>query len=121
MDGMKKPKRGEIWWADMGKGRGSEQAGTRPVLIIQNDVGNQFSPTVIVATLTDVHKKYIPTHVDIKRQQGLLKDSTITLEQIRTIDKDRLTNRMATLSSDDMDRVNKALMISVGLIETERR
>lgn len=109
-------KRGEIWVAHMGAGFGSEQAGKRPVLIIQNDIGNQYSPTVIVAAMTDSDKRYMPTHVNVDVREGMLKPSTILLEQIRTIDKKRLEKKLATLSDERMKEVDRALKVSLGLI-----
>lgn len=116
--------RGEIWVAHMGAGFGSEQAGKRPVVIIQNDVGNQYSPTVIVAAMTDSDKRYMPTHVNVDVREGMLKPSTILLEQIRTIDKKRLEKKLATLSDERMKEVDRALKVSLGLIpakEVKRR
>jgi len=109
-------KRGEIWIAHMGAGFGSEQAGKRPVLIIQNDVGNQYSPTVIVAAMTDRDKRYMPTHVDVDVREGLMKPSTVLLEQIRTIDKKRLEKKISTLTEERMREVDRAIKISFGLI-----
>jgi len=111
------PKRGEIWWADMGTGVGSEQQGPRPVLIIQNDVGNVFSPTVIVAAITDAKKKHLPTHIQLGREHGLPKNSVVMLEQIRTLDKKRLNRRVGELSQQNLRDLNSALQISVGLAE----
>ena len=99
----------------MGYGKGSEQFGVRPVLIIQNDTGNKFSPTVIVASITDARKRYMPTHIRIKPRQGLQKDSIVLLEQIRTIDKVRITDHMADLSEAEMIRVDEALALSIGI------
>ena len=108
-------KRGEIYYADLDKGIGSEQGGIRPVVIIQNNVGNKFSPTVIVASITSqMGKKKLPTHVYIK-QDKLSKDSVVLLEQIRTLDKSRLKERVGYMSDVDMDRINKALLTSIGL------
>lgn len=109
-------KRGEIWYADFGLGQGSEQSGSRPVLIIQNDTGNQFSPTVIVAALTDRNKRFMPTHLPITKKHGLDKDSVILMEQIRTIDKSRLTSRCAAVLPDHiMQKVDQLIKISLGL------
>ncbi|WP_249529729.1 type II toxin-antitoxin system PemK/MazF family toxin [Paenibacillus brevis] len=113
------PKRGQIWWADMGYGEGSEQFGERPVLIIQNNVGNKYSPTVIVATITDAKKRPLPTHVRIMKRQKLYKDSVVMLEQVRTIDKCRLRGAVATLTAEEMRQVDLALSISVGLVPVE--
>jgi mRNA interferase MazF len=109
-------KRNEIWLADLGTRDGSEQGGIRPVLILQNDVGNRFSPTVIIAAITDVKKMHIPTHVFIDSgKYGLFKDSTILLEQVQTIDKKKLIKRMGSLSETDRKKVGKALSISLAL------
>jgi mRNA interferase MazF len=111
------PKRGEVWWADMGTGVCSEQRGARPVLVIQNDIGNIHSPTIIVAAITDGKKKHIPTHVQLGKKHGLPKDSVVMLEQIRTIDKRRLNRKVSMLDDLDMKDVVVALKISVGLAE----
>lgn len=108
-------KRGELWWADMGTGVGSEQRGERPVLMLQNDIGNFHSPTVIVAAVTDGEKKHLPTHIQLGRAHGLPKDSVAMLEQIRTIDKRRLINRICRLNDADMSIVDSAIRISLGL------
>ncbi|AEI39245.1 NdoA [Paenibacillus mucilaginosus KNP414] len=98
---------------------GSEQGGIRPVLIIQNDIGNRFSPTVIVAAITaQIQKAKLPTHVEIDAEaHGFDRDSVILLEQIRTIDKQRLTDKITHLDEETMRKVDDALQISVGLIE----
>lgn len=110
-------KRGEIYYADLSPVVGSEQGGVRPVLIVQNDVGNRYSPTVIAAAITSQHtKSNLPTHIELgARNTGLQKDSIVLLEQIRTIDKHRLKERMGALDSDSMDTVNRAISISLGL------
>ena len=110
-------KRGDIYYAELNPVIGSEQGGTRPVLIISNDIGNRHSPTVIVAAITSrVHTKAkLPTHTAIKDFEGLNKDSIILLEQIRTIDKKRLQEYIGMLSESEMARVDKALAISVSL------
>lgn len=113
-------KRGDIWIAHLGDGVGSEQLGARPVLVIQNDIGNEHSPTVIVAVITDKGKRYMPTHVHVKASEGLNKDSKVLLEQIRTIDKRRLGNKVTTLSDARMLEVNERLKLSIGLIPIER-
>jgi len=112
-------KRGDIFYADLNPVVGSEQGGHRPVLIIQNDIGNRYSSTVIVAAITSrINKAKLPTHVEIAADEwGLEKDSVILLEQIRTIDKRRLTQKIAHLDERLMERVNEALEISLGLIE----
>lgn len=112
-------RRGDIFYAQLNPVVGSEQGGMRPVLIIQNDVGNQYSPTTIVAAITSqIDKAKLPTHVEIQgRQTGLEKDSVILLEQIRTIDKSRLKQHVTSLKGDIMDKVSHAISISLGLIE----
>ena len=107
-----KCKRGQIYYADLSPVIGSEQGGMRPVLIIQNDIGNQHSPTTIVACITSVQtKSKLPTHIEIP----LFKDSIILLEQIRTIDKRRLKNLILEVGADTMAQVDKAIMISLGV------
>lgn len=98
---------------------GSEQGGVRPVLVIQNDIGNRFSPTVIVAAITaQIQKAKLPTHVEIDaKRYGFERDSVILLEQIRTIDKQRLTDKITHLDDEMMDKVDEALQISLGLID----
>jgi len=110
-------KRGDIYYADLSPVVGSEQGGLRPVLIVQNDVGNKFSPTVIAAAITSkMSKAKLPTHIDVTASQvGLLKDSVILLEQIRTIDKVRLKEKMGHLDEGTMSGVNEALFVSFGL------
>ena len=110
-------KRGEIYYADLSPVVGSEQGGVRPVLIVQNDVGNKYSPTVIAAAITSVtDKNSLPTHIQVDaRQCGLAKDSVVLLEQVRTIDKRRLKERMGELNNGDMGKVNEALSVSFGL------
>lgn len=110
-------KRGDVFFADLSPVVGSEQGGQRPVLIVQNDVGNKYSPTVIVAAITaKISKAKLPTHVEIHKEDvGLLKDSVVLLEQIRTIDKKRLIQQLGTLSPDLMEKVDLALLVSMGL------
>lgn len=110
-------KRGEIYYADLSPVVGSEQGGVRPVLIVQNDVGNKFSPTVIAAAITSQRdKNNLPTHIEVDAQNcGLAKDSVVLLEQVRTIDKRRLKEKMGSLDTADMGKVNHALSISFGL------
>ena len=110
-------RRGDIYYADLSPVVGSEQGGLRPVLIIQNDIGNRYSPTVIAAAITSrVGKTRLPTHIDIYASQvGLAKDSVILLEQIRTLDKRRLKEKMGHLDDRVMDTVNTAIAISFGL------
>lgn len=112
-------KRGDVFFADLSPVKGSEQGGQRPVLIIQNDIGNKYSPTVIVAAVTaKISKAKLPTHVEVDASQvGLLKDSVILLEQVRTIDKIRLLQKLGQLEEDVMAKVDKALIISLGLYE----
>ena len=109
--------RGEIYYADLSPVVGSEQGGVRPVLIIQNDVGNKYSPTVICAAITSqINKAKLPTHIEIDSNHStLVKDSVILLEQIRTIDKKRLREKICRLDEELMERVNRAAMISLGL------
>lgn len=110
-------RRGEIYYADLSPVVGSEQGGVRPVLIIQNDVGNRYSPTVIAAAITSQHdKNELPTHIKVEANGcGLSKDSIVLLEQVRTIDKQRLKERMGSLDDSSMFRVDKALSVSFGL------
>lgn len=112
-------RRGDIYYADLSPVIGSEQGGTRPVLIIQNDVGNKYSPTVIAAAITSkTDKSKLPTHIDVFAEQyGLARDSVILLEQIRTIDKKRLKEKMGHLDDNVMNRVNNAISVSFGLEE----
>lgn len=112
-------KRGDIYYADLSPVVGSEQGGIRPVLIVQNDVGNRYSPTVIAAAITSqINKAKLPTHIEINAQEfGLSKDSVILLEQIRTIDKRRLKEKIGHLDDELMEKVNEALSISFGLVE----
>lgn len=112
-------KRGEIYYADLSPVIGSEQGGIRPVLIVQNDIGNKYSPTVIAAAITSqINKAKLPTHIEISSQEyGLQKDSVILLEQIRTIDKKRLKEKIGHLDDELMEKVNEALSISFGLVD----
>jgi mRNA interferase MazF len=112
-------KRGDIFYADLSPVIGSEQGGVRPVLIVQNDVGNKYSPTVIAAAITSqINKAKLPTHIEISSQEyGLQKDSVILLEQIRTIDKKRLREKIGHLDDELMDKVNEAISISFGLLD----
>ena len=112
-------KRGDIYYADLSPVVGSEQGGLRPVLIIQNDVGNRYSPTVIAAAITSrMGKNRLPTHIDIYADQvGLAKDSVVLLEQIRTLDKRRLKEKMGHLDEGMMQAVNTAIAVSFGLGE----
>lgn len=110
-------KRGDIYYADLSPVIGSEQGGIRPVLIIQNDVGNKYSPTVIAAAITSqINKAKMPTHIELSASEyGLYKDSVVLLEQIRTIDKKRLREKVAHLDKELMEDVNTALAVSFGI------
>ena len=110
-------RRGDIYYADLSPVVGSEQGGIRPVLIVQNNVGNRHSPTVIAAAITSqIGKARLPTHIELSaRTYGLSRDSVILLEQVRTIDKKRLKERMGRLDESLMDRVDNALTVSFGL------
>lgn len=109
-------RRGELYYADLSPVVGSEQGGIRPILIVQNDTGNKYSPTVIAAAVTSkLNKAKLPTHIELSAKEfGLPKDSVILLEQIRTLDKRRLKDRIGALSDIQMSRVNTALLISLG-------
>jgi len=115
-------KRGDIYYADLSPVVGSEQGGLRPVLIVQNDIGNRYSPTVIAAAITSrMSKAKLPTHIDIFAEEvGLAKDSVILLEQIRTLDKRRLKEKMGHLDDVVMNHVNTAIAISFGLGSPEQ-
>ena len=107
-------KRGDVYLADLGNTEGSIQGGTRPVVIIQNNMGNKFSPTLIIAPLTSrMTKKNIPTHVKIKNK--LAKESIVLLEQIRTINKSELKNYITTLDENNIKDINKAICVSLGM------
>ena len=110
--------RGDLFYADLSPVVGSEQGGMRPVLIIQNNIGNHYSPTVIVAAITSkISKPKMPTHVGIKAgDAGVTRDSVILMEQIRTIDKQRLHDKIGQLTPTEMQQVNKALELSIGLV-----
>ena len=109
--------RGEIYYADLSPVVGSEQGGVRPVLVIQNDVGNKFSPTVIIAAITSqLDKAKLPTHIELKKEDySLTKDSVVLLEQIRTLDKRRLKEKISSIDFSTMRKVDVAMMISVGI------
>ena len=113
----RKVRRGDMFYADLTPSVGSEQDGMRPILIIQNDIGNKHSQTVIAAIITSrmATKTKLPTHCHIKAQQGLGRDSLVLLEQIRTIDKKRLQEYIGALDGEVMKIVDKALMVSIGL------
>ena len=110
-------KRGDIFYTDLSPVIGSEQGGIRPVIIMQNDIGNRYSPTVIVAAITSqINKAKLPTHVEISSEEyGLNRDSVVLLEQIRTLDKRRLKEKIGHMTDSDMEKVNKALLISLSL------
>ncbi len=116
-------KRGEVYLADLSPVQGSEQGGKRPVVIIQNNVGNYHSPTVIVAAITGrINKAKIPTHVEISKDTyNLDKDSVILLEQIRTVDKKRLREKLTYLNEEKMKEVDKALMVSLDLMPSKSK
>ena len=110
-------KRGDIFYADLSPVVGSEQGGVRPVLVIQNDMGNRYSPTVICAAITSqINKAKLPTHIEIDSDVcTLVKDSVVLLEQVRTIDKKRLREKICRIDDELMRKINKALLISIGL------
>ena len=112
-------RRGDIYYADLRPVVGSEQGGVRPVLIIQNDVGNKYSPTIIVAAVTSqTGKAKLPTHVELQATQGgLSKNSVVLLEQLRTIDKQRLKERIGSLGSEKLPIVDEALSVSLGIAD----
>ncbi|WP_343252376.1 type II toxin-antitoxin system PemK/MazF family toxin [Ligaoa zhengdingensis] len=115
-------KRGDIYYADLSPVVGSEQGGVRPVLIVQNDIGNKYSPTVIAAAITSQKEKSkLPTHIPLSQDCGLSRDSVVLLEQIRTIDKRRLKERMGRLDGGSMTKVDKALSVSFGLGSDDHR
>jgi len=113
-------KRGEMYYADLSPVVGSEQGGIRPILIVQNDVGNKYSPTIIAAAVTSkLNKAKLPTHIELAEgDYGLPKDSVILLEQLRTLDKKRLKDRIGQLDGDTMGKVDTALLVSLGFKET---
>ncbi|MCD8239448.1 MAG: type II toxin-antitoxin system PemK/MazF family toxin [Clostridiales bacterium] len=110
-------KRGDIFYADLSPVVGSEQGGIRPVLVVQNDIGNRYSPTVIIAAVTSqINKAKMPTHIEVDaKKYALIKDSVVLLEQIRTIDKKRLREKIGHFDRELMAKVDKALLISLGL------
>jgi mRNA interferase MazF len=112
-------KRGELYFADLSPVVGSEQGGVRPVLVVQNDVGNKYSPTIIAAAITSqLNKSNLPTHIELPQAGiGLPKDSVVLLEQIRTIDKKRLKDKIGELPKNVMDKVNEGLLISLGVYQ----
>lgn len=108
-------KRGDIWYADLSPAMGSEQAGVRPVVIIQNEKGNHFSPTVIVVAVTSQNKKELPTHVHLDGREGLVKNSVVMAEQVRTLSKHRLLQRIGTVPAQKMQEISRALCVSMEL------
>ncbi len=115
-------KRGELYYADLSPVVGSEQGGIRPVLVVQNDVGNKYSPTIIAAAVTSkLNKAKLPTHIELPSSYGLAKDSVILLEQIRTIDKKRLKERIGELPETTMSLVNRAILISLGFVDSQNK
>ncbi|MBR2614273.1 MAG: type II toxin-antitoxin system PemK/MazF family toxin [Clostridia bacterium] len=116
-------KRGELYYADLSPVVGSEQGGIRPVLVVQNDIGNKYSPTIIAAAITSqINKAKLPTHIELNAfEYGLSKNSVILLEQIRTLDKKRLKEKIGTLPLTTMKKVNNALLISLGFLENENQ
>ncbi|WP_317366532.1 type II toxin-antitoxin system PemK/MazF family toxin [uncultured Tyzzerella sp.] len=110
-------KRGDIFYADLSPVVGSEQGGVRPILVVQNDIGNRYSPTIICAAITSqINKAKLPTHIEIDCSKYLLiKDSVVLLEQVRTIDKKRIKEKIGHLDDIIMSKVDKALLISLGL------
>ena len=109
--------RGDIYYADLSPVVGSEQGGTRPVLVVQNDVGNKYSPTVIIAAITSqLSKAKLPTHIELSKDKySLQKDSVVLLEQIRTLDKRRLKEKVGSIDDLTMQKVDIAIMISLGI------
>jgi mRNA interferase MazF len=108
-------KRGELYYADLSPVVGSEQGGVRPVLIVQNDVGNKYSPTIIAAAITSqMTKAKLPTHIELDTTCGLPKDSILLTEQLRTLDKQRLREKIGILDTEAMEKVNNALKVSLG-------
>ncbi len=111
-------KRGDVYYADLSPIVGSEQGGVRPVLILQNDIGNKFSQTVIVSAITSqLNKTKLPTHISLETSSGLSKNSVVLLEQIRTIDKQRLKEKIGHIDDGTMRQVNDALSISFGMVQ----
>lgn len=115
-------KKGDLFFADLNPVVGSEQGGVRPIVIIQNDKGNKYGPTTVVATITSrLTKKPLPTHVEIKVGNGITKKSIVMLEQIRTIDKTRLLEHIGTLEQEDVKRIDEALVISLSINKEEKK
>lgn len=115
---MESFKRGDLYYADLSPVVGSEQGGVRPVLIIQNDVGNKYSPTVIIAAITSqINKAKLPTHIELSADKyGLPKDSVVLLEQVRTLDKRRLKEKIGSIDNQKMKSVDSALLVSLGFM-----
>lgn len=107
--------RGDIYYADLSPTVGCEQGGLRPILVLQNNIGNKYSPTIIIAAITGTAKKTMPTHVEIKDVHNLSKRSVALLEQIRTIDRQRLKMRIGKISEENLMQVDQALKLSIGL------
>ena len=111
-------KRGEIYFADLSPVVGSEQGGVRPVLVIQNDIGNKYSPTVIAAAITSkLEKAKLPTHIELDSETGLPKNSIVLLEQIRTLDKRRLKEKICDITPNKMSEINQAILVSLGFYQ----
>ena len=117
MDHTEHIRRGDVYYADLRPAIGSEQGGIRPVLIIQNDIGNKHSPTVIAAAITSSQKKRLPTHVELKGTAALYRKSSVLLEQLRTLDKSRLLQYVCSLEAHTMKLVDSALDISIGTLK----
>lgn len=108
-------KRGDIFYADLEPIIGSEQGGVRPVLVVQNNVGNKYSPTIVVLPISSAKKSEMPTHIRICGSKMLPKDSVVLAEQIRTIDRNRLRNYVGSIGLEIMERINEAMKISIGV------
>ncbi len=109
--------RGDVYMVDLETGKGSEQNGVRPAVVLQNNIGNKYSKTVIIACITTKYKKILPTHIILKNNE-LKENSRVLLEQVRTVDKSRLINHICKLNEDELVNIDKALMVSVGLNPT---
>ena len=112
--------RGDIFYADLSPVVGSEQGGVRPVLVVQNDIGNKYSPTVIIAAITSqLEKAKLPTHIELRKEKyNLAKDSVVLLEQIRTLDKKRLKEKLSSVDDLTMQQIDVAIMISLGITQS---
>ena len=108
-------KRGDIFYADLDPVVGSEQGGIRPVLVVQNNIGNRYSPTLVVLPLSTAKKNYLPTHIHICGSKSLPRDSIVLAEQIRTIDRNRLREYVGSIDKEIMDEINRAMKISIGV------